>query len=178
MRGFTLVELLVGITILGILGILGFIYNRTFQATQALNEGISQVQDMLRTAQSNATARVKCKGSGGAVWLVTFATDKTLNLKCRIGSGSPSTERSYILPANVEIRSIKNCADDFCVGCEGQLPFSVNFSPLYGNISFEDTIGTACVPNQTTFHIKLINTQINEKKNVSVRKGGSIDAQK
>lgn len=153
MRGFTLVELLVVITIMGILGILGFIYNRTFQATQVLNEGVSGVQNILRAAQSNATAGVKCQGLGGATWVVTFENTTTFNLKCKVGT-SAFTQKSYSLPTNIQVQSV---------------PCSVNFSPLYGTVSFE--------PSSASCIIRITNTKTGESKDVTVTRGGAIDAE-
>lgn len=153
MRGFTLVELLVIIAIMGILGTLGFINYRTFQATQALNEGVSQVQSVLRAAQSNATAGVKCQGLGGATWIVIFENNTTFNLKCKVGT-SAFTQKSYSLPTNIQVQSI---------------PCSVNFSPLYGTVSFE--------PSSASCIIRITNTKTGESKDITVTKGGAIDAQ-
>lgn len=169
MRGFTLVELLVVIAIMGILGTLGFIYSRTFQTTQVLNEGVSLIVSSLRTAQANATAGLKCQGMGGATWLLTFENNTTFNLKCKVGAAAALTQRSYILPTNVQVFSISGSS------CDASHPISVNFSPLFGVISFESS--DLCVPKRSAFDIRVINTKTKETKNVTITKGGAIDAQ-
>lgn len=170
MKGFTLVEILVAIVVMAILGTIGFIHYRTFSGTQALNEGISLVQSTLRAAQSNATAGVKCSNSGGATWLLTFENNTTFNLKCKVGVAAASTQRSYILPTNVQVLSISG------VLCDALYPFSVNFSPLLGQVSFESS--ASCVVGQNSITVRITNTKAGESKNVSVTKGGTIDAEK
>lgn len=169
MKGLTLVEILVAITIMGILATLGIINYRTFQATQVLNEGVSLVQTTLRAAQSNATAAVKCENLGGATWFVSFGADKkTFNLQCKTAISPTSTHRSYTLPTNVEILGI--------VDCDTLYPFLVNFSPLFGKVSFESS--ASCIASQNSITLRLTNTKSGESKNVTISKGGGIDAQK
>lgn len=170
MKGFTLVEILVVIAIMGILGIIGFINYQTFQATQVLNEGVSLVQSTLRAAQSNATAAVKCQNLGGATWQVSFDNSMIFNLKCKTATSTTSIQRSYNLPTNVQILSISSS------GCDALYPFSVNFSPLFGAVSFESS--ASCVVSQNAFNIRVTNTKTSETKFVTVTKGGAIDAQK
>lgn len=169
MKGFTLVEILVVITIMGILATLGIINYRTFQATQVLNEGVSLLQSTLRAAQSNATAAVKCGNLGAATWMVTFGSNSSFSLQCNTPTSSTLSPRNYNLPENIQISSISS------VSCEAAgYPFAVSFSPLFGAVRFESA--TACIASQSSITFRLTNTKSGESKGVTVTSGGGIDA--
>lgn len=70
--GFTLVELLVVISIIGILSVIAFANFKEFSSAQALKKAAGDVQSFLRLAQSNATSSTLCGSSSGVDWTVTL----------------------------------------------------------------------------------------------------------
>ena len=58
--GYTLVELLVVISILAVLGVFVIVNFKNFAQDQVINKSIGQMQSVLRLAQSNATSGAFC----------------------------------------------------------------------------------------------------------------------
>lgn len=177
-EGFTLVELLVAISIATVLGVVAFINIGSFRNDQDMQSTSQSLVQFFRLAQTNATSNVNCNGKTGATWIVEFMDVDTVNLKCDI-AGSQVLISTLNHKPNMQF-IIKDGQND-CLGSY------VNFAPLTGDISFYlNTTNTGCVAtkcpnnvNEQSFCVSLTNTaQSNPSfKNVIINKGGSVYAQ-
>ena len=77
-KGYTLIEILVGLAIISLLFSFGYVSFRDFSRRQALNGSVKQIQGDLRLAQSSASSGQK-PSSGNCTQLdgytVNFSTD-------------------------------------------------------------------------------------------------------
>lgn len=161
MKGFTLVELLVVMSIIALLGIFGFANFKRLAQSQVVNKAVIQVQTALREAQSNATAGVLCAGT----WSVKLNTTG-VDLKC-------DSTKTYVLE-NAQISSI-TCSS----GTSLTLPVTISFTPLSGLLSFSGTSGTdVCLSSTPSLIVKLVNVKDSSLfKTVTINKGGGISVQ-
>lgn len=109
--GFTLVELLVVITILA--GLVAATLPRLgeFQKTESLKNSALGLQSAFRLAQANASSGVKCNASeGSSKWSVQFikSADGTFSylVSATCSSGAAGESKSSPLPAGVTIKEI------------------------------------------------------------------------
>lgn len=110
--GFTLVEILVGLTIIGILFGFGYVGFRDFSRRQALAGSAKALQGDLRLTQSNALSGVKpttgaCNSPlvlRGYLFLVVSTTRYQIQSEC-VGGGSTTlgTVKDVTLPTGVTI---------------------------------------------------------------------------
>ncbi len=151
-NAFTLVELLVVIAIMGVIGVFTLANYRSFGEDRNLKNASLDIQNLLRQAQTNASANAKCNTVFNAKWLVEFADNKTINLKCSLATNSI---KSLPLGANIEIQSA-SCG----------LPFTTSFDPVSGKVG----LGTCTSPLTVT----LTNSKTGSIKSFKIEKGGRI----
>lgn len=157
--GFTLVELLVVITIMAIVGAYAFSNFGSFGEDQKLKSATQDIQSLLRQAQTNASTGVQC--SNGS-WQVEFAADnKTINLKC---STSATPVKVLTLSSNISTSGVSGSF------CPTGTPFTITFEKLSGKMSFGD-------PRCASLTITLINNKNSSIKDVRIEQGGRIYAQ-
>lgn len=174
--GFTLVELLVVISLTSILGITSYVSFKSFSQDQVLTKAYIETQSILRLAQSNATSSFVCNNAGSASWLVKFREDKTsVDLTC----GTDNSSKKSVSLAGVEV-SIKcspvASAEDPCVQNGGFYPpLDISFAPLSGAISFIEQEGGNFCTNDDTLMVILKNLQNDSRKCFTVSKGGAIN---
>ena len=107
--GYTLIEILVVITIISILFLTGFASYREFSRRQELVSAVRQVQGDLRQAQENAIASKKPAGCGaldaldGYRFVVIPANSYEIRWDC---GGSTGLDRSVTLPAGITISGL------------------------------------------------------------------------
>ena len=172
-NGFTLVELLVVIAIMGIVGIVAFANYGNLKKDQDLRAAASSIHSLIRLAQANSTARLKCGNDitgSGADWIISFASDRiTINLNCQIGANPivPDVVPPIVLANNITIDSISGD-----IGCNGDLPVTVTYSPLYGGVSFTDALGVCTLSSKISINLKDSEGNI---KTIIVNKGGSVE---
>lgn len=155
--GFTLVELLVVITIMAIIGAYAFSNLGSFGEDQKLKSAAQDVQSFLRLAQSNATSGLKCQGQSVLDWRIDTTN---WDLKCRNSAGVSSSLKRLTLPANISVDSI---TAGTCT------PTVIIFAPLYGTITSDCSAGPIT--------ITLNNSKTGNNKNVVVEQGGRIYVQ-
>ncbi len=173
-KGYTLIELLIVVTIMGLLSVSAIVYSRSLSQDQFLLKAIDNIQSLLRSAQGNATSAFSCgSNSGASNWSVAFTGDSNtsfMSLYC--GSGAtPTLVRSLQLENNIRIDSITGSA----CSSPAQLPVSVAYSALYGKAQFSGT--SSCLTTSTTLTIVLRNTITNGTKSFVLTNGGAINAQ-
>ncbi len=134
-RGFTLIELLVVIAIMSIVGTFTLANFRSFGDDQKLKNGLLDIQSILRTAQSNAAANVKCNTGFGATWTVEFSSVTNINLKCTEPGAAAVTKKSAALDAGLEIQQVSGTGTN----CPGSVPFPISFSPQNSRVNLGNT---------------------------------------
>ncbi len=174
--GFTLVELLVVITITALVGIVVFANFKNFTQDQVLNKAVGQIQTYLRLAQANATAGVLCNNQGGVPWSVKFDGNK---LKLSLTCGTLESEQKVQTLEGAEVVSIQcspvpnaSCPPD---GSTFPPPLTVNFTALNGNVGFAG--GDSCITSASTLMIVLRNQKNDAKACFTISQGGAIDVQ-
>ncbi|OGE64584.1 hypothetical protein A3J13_01480 [Candidatus Daviesbacteria bacterium RIFCSPLOWO2_02_FULL_36_8] len=186
-HGFTLVELLVSISVIAILSTVGFIEYRTFSANQILNSSVNDVQSFLRVAQSNATAAVTLTSGGVNYscknWVATFRTDgKNIDLICEeavLVNYQDHIKSTLILPANVTIGGISTS----CIGSTfPTYSTSVAFSALYGKPSIVMARGAGPPSECISTTDMIVTIQYSQgsttfTKKITISTGGKIDAE-
>lgn len=160
-RGFTLVELLVVIAIMGLVGMYVLSNYGSFGEDQKLKNAALDVASLLKTAQTNATANVKCNSQFGATWKVEFTNSTTLNLKCSLSSDSQKT---------LSLDKIATTITQSTTGSNCPTPPFASFEPLSGLVSFGDS---RC----TSLTITLTNTKATAPKSLTIEQGGRIYVQ-
>lgn len=177
-RGFTLVELLVVLAIMAIVGVFTLANYKSFGEDQKLKSAVLNIQSLLRQAQTNATANVKCDTSTdvlyGATWMVTFDNTTTFRLQCtndRSNIYSQKTSQPDPNDPNItmQVDPSLNCPDS------GQI-FSITFAPLSGKIEFRDFMYRE-MPNCTSIIINLRNRGIPNPRSLKIERGGRIYGQ-
>ena len=180
-KGFTLVELMVVISILSLLGLVSYANIRKFREGQVIEKSASDLQSLLRLAQSNATARLKCNGQFGATWLVEFANRQTINLKCYVNGPASTQQTLSFSGTNIQVniiqgrQGISTCDSSFTPSVTNTI--EIRFAPLYGTVMFYDSVEiNNCLTRSTTTEavITLRDTQRNTTKAVVAKKGGAI----
>ncbi|MBI2040331.1 prepilin-type N-terminal cleavage/methylation domain-containing protein [Candidatus Microgenomates bacterium] len=169
-RGYTIIELLVVITIIAILSAIVFINSRTLAQDQILNKAVGQIQSALRLAQSNATAGLKCGSplQGGASWSAQFGSDKT---KVEIYCDKTATVQQTFSLENVQVSEIQGSS---CPSSSPP-PVSIKYSPLYGLLTFEAS--DSCIGLSNTLTITVSNLTGGNSKSFTLSKGGAIDVE-
>lgn len=169
-RGFTLIELLVVISIISILSGVGFVNYKGFSANQDAINASTQIQSLLRLAQSNATSSTKCNNQGATDWSLNFLDTTTLELRCNPNN---YLHRSYALES-VQIESISGLSSDS--GCT--LPVALSFSNRLGVLKIASlNSSTACL-SSNSWSVKVkSSSDANKFKTFTLNKGGAIDVQ-
>lgn len=178
--GFTLVELLVVITIMAIIGTVTLVNYGDFGEDQNLKSAVLDVQSQLRAAQTNATTNLKCNTQSNAVWQVEYNNATTINLKCQEPEASSIIKKTLTLGANVAIQSVSGSGSS----CPTAPLFTINFDPLNGEIKFRDNTGaeaTNCISLTITLRNNKISTDCTganlvKCKQITIERGGRIYA--
>lgn len=165
--GFTLIELMVAITISVIIGIVVISNYRAFGEDQNLKSAVLDIQSQLRAAQANASTNVKCDTQYGAAWQVEL-NSTTVKLKCQDPppATSATDKKTLTLETNIAIQpSVTGTGSN----CPSALPFIVGFALLKGNIDLGD-------PDCTALTITLKNSKTNNTKSLNIEQSGRIYA--
>lgn len=107
-KGFTLIELMVVITITAVLGTLGIAGFINYNQTQVLQTSSNEVATMLNLAKSRAQSQIKpsalcpsLNSLSGYTVVITAPSSYWLELNCSNGSHPTINEQSKKLPTNL-----------------------------------------------------------------------------
>ena len=164
-NAFTLIELLVVLAIMAIAGVSAIANYANFGEDQKLKSAVLDIQNQLRTAQTNATTNVKCDTDYYATWQVEVTNSTTLNLKCFISPNPPNNQKTLQLTANIQLKATES---ESC--SPPNLPYSISFTPISGKMDLGDN-------NCTDLRFVLQNTKTGALKYLIIDKGGRIYAQ-
>ncbi len=178
-HGFTLVELLVAISVMAILSVASFAKFAVLREDQYLKNASSEIQSFIRFAQTNATSNIACTPTlGGTPWTLTFSPDK-IDLSCQ-----GSSLKTLTLSNNIRICSINYSGCSTSDACSptadtftGSGLVTTAFSPLTGQITFSDP---RCTPasglaGSANMVITLKKIGGSDTKPVTLSRGGSVE---
>lgn len=179
MRGWTLIELLVTIAIVGILSTIGFASSQSFSSEQKIDDAVNKVQSFIRVGQANATSSLKCGNSQSYSWSIVFKTNRTdIDLNCK--TSVDTFVKTLPLPANITLNSITGDGGPTCTGTFPLNNITITFDTLTGLVTFLDP-GLSAACNAQTNNLVLTLTFAGSEtvltKTITVSKGGGIDAQ-
>lgn len=198
-HGFTLVELLVAITLMGLVGTFALANFRSFGEDQKLKNAALDVQSLLRTAQTNAVTNTECDSQNGSTWQVVISSSSVLavtstspspssspngttvyqvDLKC-LESGTTFPKKTLTMDKNITISvagtvqalRVQTASTTACP----DLPVTISFAPLTGKIDLGGSTGPYATCGKLTF--TLVNTKTNSTKGLIIERGGSIYVQ-
>lgn len=159
--GYTLVELLVVISILSILAAVGFVNFNRFSSNQVTTKAAGQIQTFLRLAQSNATTSTICNTQGSTSWSIKFVNATTIELRC---NPSDYRHKTYVLEnAQMEI---------ICGAAPLTFPATFTYSTGIGKLS--------TTPVCSSLFVFTISNSLNSsaaQKQFKVSNGGAIDVE-
>ncbi|MBI2314652.1 prepilin-type N-terminal cleavage/methylation domain-containing protein [Candidatus Daviesbacteria bacterium] len=163
--GFTLVELLIVVTIIALLSTYALSKYSSFGEDQKLKNASLDIQSLLRQAQANSTSNLKCQNAANLSWLVEY-TNSTIetrfDLKCEYSSGTSNSLKAVILPSSGSI-SVASFTSGISSCPSGT---KVTFTPLYG------TMTSNC--NSKALEVTLTNSKTDGTKQIKVEPGGRI----
>lgn len=177
-NAYTLVELLVVMSILAIVGVISFVNIGVFREDKDLIQVSLDLQNHLREAQTNATSSTTtlCPDNKPNFWKVIFNSRNQIDLKC----GETGGQKSWLISDKVRVDSIKgssgtsSCDSSFNPSSTGQV--ELKFSQLSGKVEFIDlNLGSSCLANSEKMVISLKSNSSNNIKTVTINKGGSIE---
>lgn len=168
-NGFTLVELLVVMSIMAITGIFTLSNFRSFGEDQNLKSAVLDLQSQLRSAQTNATANAICINNGGGTWQVTYS-GSTASVNCQEAGAAPaptSVPKTVTLGSNIQIEEVSGIPSSSCPN-SAAVPFTISFNPLSGNMRIGNS--SAC----SSLSIGLMNSKTGTRRFLTVEQGGKI----
>lgn len=174
--GYTLVELLVVISIISMMAVLGFVNYKGFAADQATKKALGEIQSILRLAQSNATSQTLCNNQSARIWQIILDTGsaqsaKNIILECLNESGG-ATQKIYSLE-NAEISSITGSGG---AGCS-DLHVTISYTTGVGTPDFSG-LKSNCIKNSNSLTITVRNiNNLSSTKTLDLSKGGTINVQ-
>lgn len=160
-RGFTLVEILVAITIVSLVSVVAIPNLRNFNNDQELDNAISNLEDTIRRAQSSASSNIGCSNGNQSVgWVVSISNSNySLITKC-LGSAN---ETLYTRSWPQKIKLMDN-------SCGSSYPGETTFK---GNSADFSCGGNPLVAQN--FAIKLQNSSNTKTKILNISSTGVIN---
>lgn len=168
-KGFTLIEILVAVSVLSIITVLSIPNLRKFSQDQELNDTSSNVLRLLERAHSSAAAKIKCSDKPATEWIVSFTTTSySLKATCQDISTYPTPLASSetFITANYSSRGVAVTVSPVCISGYPDLVFSGN------NINFRCSDGSLLTDNSLS--LTLSDNRSNPPVTIVVDKGGAI----
>jgi prepilin-type N-terminal cleavage/methylation domain-containing protein len=153
-KGYTLIEILVVLTVIGIIFGIGYAAYRDFSRRQALAGAAKMVEGDIRSAQQNALSGQKpisgCTSLNGVSFDITSATTYSINYVC---GGGVLVKNSVTLPTNITIA----------------------VSPLSGDPILFKVLGDGTnIPNGGNVIITITQAGTNKTSTITIGSGGDI----
>lgn len=178
MRGFTLVELVVVISIMSILFVAGVVNFGTLRENQNLTSATFDLQSLIRLAQSNATSGVQCGSSPAFDWRITILGATDIILSCLWDhDNNPTTApvsseiKRQVLSSNIKIEQLFGNAQT----CQAGVNSSITFGVPFGRATFSDPLNQACIRDSDSFNMVVKNQNDAQRQMITIRKGGAIN---
>lgn len=151
--GYTLIEILVSLTIVGLIFSFGYVNFRDFSRRQAVSSAIKMIQGDLRLAQGNAITGQKPDACGAT---------KTLNsYSLRVVS-----DGQYVIEANCGVTPAPIVKDV-------SLPPGITISPIPATLEFK-VLGQGTNVGTTDWTLTIIQAGAGNTATVTVTSGGEI----
>lgn len=151
-RGFTLVEILVAITIIGLVSVLAIPNLRKFNEDQILTDTSNDLVRVLKQAQSSSMSGIQCAGVASTSWELSV-TSTGYSLVCKNATGSDTTYTKTISELTIT-----------CNTPAESPPFLIRFN--------KNEINTDKCGTSSKYEIKVTKSGIDKK--ITIDKGGSI----
>ncbi len=169
--GYTLIEILITITILSLVGIISIPNLRNYSKNQDLKNSASSLKDALSNAQSASISGIKCSTKPSVQWSIK------LNPTTILGTQQGYQVRLFCLDPLVDTVSTPEPKAIFVF--PSSITMSTTCSPTTRNI---DIIFTGRTPSfdcndgnkPTTFSITLTNASINKSVSININSQGVI----
>lgn len=168
--GYTLLELLLVISITAIISLIGFASYRSFNSDQVISKAVGDLQNMLRLAQTNASSSVFCTdGINTGSWKAII-NQTSLTLNC---GPSSSVEKTYTLD-KAQITSVKGSS----AACGANaLPLTITYVAIAGNLVFESASSSPSCLDSASWLFTIATQDASKTKTFNLSKGGAVDAQ-
>ncbi len=182
--GFTLIEILVSLSIVGVLAALTIPNLHRFNEQEILQTEVGKILSVLRQAQSNAQSGLICPNSGGAAsqWRVTFSSSGTgedivysysLVARCQ-NDMTNEVRQTFSIPQGITL-AIQGTNNVINNGEVATCTLNQN-----SHIGFTRTTTQLLCSDISTLNdmtIVLTNSSINQSKKLIIKNGGSINAE-
>ncbi|MBI2337877.1 prepilin-type N-terminal cleavage/methylation domain-containing protein [Candidatus Daviesbacteria bacterium] len=173
-KGFTLVELLVVITIMGIIGAFVVANYRSFGENQSLKSDVLNIQNIFRQAQTDASTNAQCDNTGSTGYSATWQLDfypGFVYLKCKRPASQPTLKKTLTLADGIEIQS---SSGGLCpISSDSFAGLTIKFAPLTGKIDFFNFNGDE-FPECKELTIGLVNHKTENTQYLIIEKGGRV----
>lgn len=181
--GYTLIELMVTMTIISILSVFVYANFNNFSKVQVLTRASDQIKSVLRQAQNNASSGVRCVDETAADWFVKIESLK-IHLMCRkLDTAADITVKTQTFETNVVIEDINTKGSGNVSICDSfnfsdAVPFFVVYRPIFQKIDFiyARSSSPACVATEALtaeIIIKDISAN-NSRKTFIINRGGAV----
>lgn len=164
--GFTLLEILIAISIVSVISALTIPNLRNFNEEQVLKNDASRLVTVLRQAQSNTQARVNCEPTKeSAGWRVNFPSSTTFNLIAICASDlSTRSISSNTTTSNITLAILDADTDSICTTSNSHINFmSSNADPICNSVPVDN------------LKIQLTNSKTLSIRSITINKAGSIN---
>ncbi len=164
-KGFTIVEILVVITLMAVAAVIVVPNFRKFNEGQDLTQAVDDFKQALRITQSSAMSSIKCSSYPASKWKVSVKSAQFQTIAVcydSVTSPTPEPRQTVIFPSSISI-SADSCGAGSDVDAE--IYFTTN------TVSFICTNGAT--PNWP-FEVTLKSTNNNQTQVVFLTEGGLI----
>lgn len=180
--GYTLIELLIVISIIALLSVVGFVNFKDFSAGQVIVRAEGEAQTLLRLAQSNATSSTLCNNplstnKGSVSWKLVFTNFTSIALQCDTAIHSNYLVRTYTLQ-NAQF-SIKGSGCGSATAGDVTLTYTTGVGALA--VSTTDLLTSTCLTNSGSIIFTISkptgSSSTASSQSFTINKGGAIDVQ-
>lgn len=175
-KGFTLVELLIVISIIALLSIVAYANFKDLAQEQVINKAIGEIQTVLRLAQTNATSSLLCQdpelevaNRASVDWSARIGTDQ-VDLIC----GPNDFPVQITTLQNVSVNSIGGSA---CPSTSPTYdpPLNITYSKLSGAVKITSSV--SCITTSSTVSVNVKNTKTGNSIPFTISSGGAINVE-